>query len=96
MAAVRAGVGREAAHEAIKEHAVGRRSRCAKGQADNDLFAGAPDGRLGLTRDRSTRSSPTRSSSPAPATPTRAVWPIGAAPASPAGGVRPRLHPECV
>ncbi|UYM03497.1 adenylosuccinate lyase [Solicola gregarius] len=51
MAAVRGGVGREQAHEAIKEHAVavalGMRE---SGAADNDLFArlGA-DPRLGLT-----------------------------------------------
>ena len=51
MAAVRAGVGRESAHEAIKEHAVavalGMRER---GASDNDLFARlAADERLGLT-----------------------------------------------
>ncbi|MFT4187070.1 MAG: adenylosuccinate lyase [Aeromicrobium sp.] len=51
MAAVRAGVGREAAHEAIKEHAVsvalGMREN---GAAENDLFARlAADERLGLT-----------------------------------------------
>ena len=51
MAAVRAGVGREAAHEAIKEHAVAVALEMReKGLADNDLFArlGA-DTRLGLT-----------------------------------------------
>ncbi|WP_019144501.1 adenylosuccinate lyase [Aeromicrobium massiliense] len=53
MSAVRAGVGREQAHEAIKEHAVsvalGMREQ---GTADNDLFErlGA-DERLGLTAD---------------------------------------------
>ncbi|MDN5852527.1 MAG: adenylosuccinate lyase [Actinomycetia bacterium] len=51
MAAVRAGVGREQAHEAIKEHAVsvalGMRE---SGAAENDLFARlAADARLGLT-----------------------------------------------
>lgn len=53
MAAVRKGVGREQAHEAIKEHAVavalGMRET---GRADNDLFDRlAADPRLGLTRD---------------------------------------------
>ena len=53
MAAVRKGVGRETAHEAIKEHAVavalGMREQ---GAADNDLFDRlAADERLGLTRD---------------------------------------------
>jgi len=50
MAAVRKGVGRESAHEAIKEHAVavalGMREQ---GRADNDLVARlAADARLGL------------------------------------------------
>ena len=51
MAAVRAGVGREAAHEAIKEHAVGVALEMReKGAAHNDLFARlAADVRLGLT-----------------------------------------------
>ncbi len=53
MAAVRKGVGREQAHEAIKEHAVavalGMRET---GRADNDLFARlAGDSRLGLSRE---------------------------------------------
>ncbi|HEU4912702.1 MAG TPA: lyase family protein, partial [Actinomycetes bacterium] len=53
MAAVRAGVGREQAHEAIKEHAVavalGMREQ---GAAGNDLFERlATDSRLGLSRD---------------------------------------------
>ncbi|SDI77347.1 adenylosuccinate lyase [Frankineae bacterium MT45] len=53
IAAVRAGVGREAAHEAIKEHAVavalGMREQ---GSAENDLFARlAADPRLGLGTD---------------------------------------------
>ncbi|EEP72715.1 amidophosphoribosyltransferase [Micromonospora sp. ATCC 39149] len=52
VAAVRRGVGREAAHEAIKEHAVGvalaMRERAA---AENDLFDRlAADARLGLSR----------------------------------------------
>ncbi|WP_434742383.1 adenylosuccinate lyase [Micromonospora sp. SH-82] len=52
VAAVRRGVGREVAHEAIKEHAVavalGMRE---KGAAENDLFDRlAADTRLGLTR----------------------------------------------
>ncbi|TQM06386.1 adenylosuccinate lyase [Pseudonocardia kunmingensis] len=50
MAAVRAGVGRETAHEVIKEHAVGvALAMREKGQADNDLVARlAGDERLGL------------------------------------------------
>ena len=52
MAAVRKGVGREQAHEVIKEHAVavalGMRET---GRGDNDLFARlAADGRLGLSQ----------------------------------------------
>ena len=39
MAAVRNGVGREAAHEAIKEAAVGTALAMRAGQADNDVFA---------------------------------------------------------
>jgi len=50
MAAVRNGVGREAAHEAIKEAAVGTALAMRQGQADNDVFAKlAADPRLGLT-----------------------------------------------
>jgi len=51
MAAVRAGVGREAAHEAIKEHAVSVALEMREqGTAQNDLFARlAADERLGLT-----------------------------------------------
>jgi len=50
MAAVRAGVGRETAHEVIKEHAVAvALAMREKGQADNDLLARlAGDERLGL------------------------------------------------
>jgi adenylosuccinate lyase len=52
MAAVRAGVGREAAHEVIKEHAVAVALDMRRGRADNDLFDRlAADGRLGLERD---------------------------------------------
>jgi adenylosuccinate lyase len=51
MSAVRAGVGREAAHEAIKEHAVAVALEMReKGAAENDLFARlAADDRLALT-----------------------------------------------
>ncbi|TYL45346.1 adenylosuccinate lyase [Nocardioides sp. BGMRC 2183] len=50
MAAVRNGVGREAAHEAIKEAAVGTALAMRQGQAENDVFAKlAADDRLGLT-----------------------------------------------
>jgi adenylosuccinate lyase len=50
MAAVRAGVGRETAHEVIKEHAVAvALAMREKGQADNDLLARLQgDERLGL------------------------------------------------
>ncbi|TCK27088.1 adenylosuccinate lyase [Pseudonocardia endophytica] len=50
MAAVRAGVGRETAHEVIKEHAVGvALAMRERGQADNDLLQRlAGDDRLGL------------------------------------------------
>ncbi|GEP39873.1 adenylosuccinate lyase [Nocardioides psychrotolerans] len=50
MAAVRNGVGRETAHEAIKEAAVGTALAMRQGQAVNDVFAKlAADARLGLT-----------------------------------------------
>jgi adenylosuccinate lyase len=49
MAAMRTGVGREAAHEAIKEHAVAVALEMRQGRVDNDLFARlAADPRLGL------------------------------------------------
>ncbi|MHB1164424.1 MAG: adenylosuccinate lyase [Candidatus Nanopelagicales bacterium] len=52
MAAVRAGVGREAAHEAIKEHAVAvALAMREEGAAGNDLLDRlAADARLGLSR----------------------------------------------
>ena len=54
MAAVRNGVGRESAHEAIKEAAVGTALDMRRGQAENDVFARlAADERLGLDRRRS-------------------------------------------
>jgi adenylosuccinate lyase len=53
MAAVRNGVGREAAHESIKEAAVGVALDMRRGQADNDVFARlAADERLGLTAEQ--------------------------------------------
>ncbi|CUR55246.1 Putative adenylosuccinate lyase [metagenome] len=53
MAAVRNGVGREVAHEAIKEHAVGVALEMRQGLAVNDLLDRlAADSRLGLTRDQ--------------------------------------------
>ena len=53
MAAVRAGVGRETAHEAIKEHAVAVALAMREGSHDNDLLDRlAADARLGLTRDQ--------------------------------------------
>jgi adenylosuccinate lyase len=54
MGAVRAGVGREAAHEVIKEHAVAVALQMReKGSQRNDLLDRlAADQRLGLTRDQ--------------------------------------------
>ena len=53
MAAVRNGVGRETAHEAIKEAAVGVALDMRRGQAENDVFARlAADDRLGLTAEQ--------------------------------------------
>ncbi|WBQ05915.1 adenylosuccinate lyase [Kribbella sp. CA-293567] len=53
MAAVKNGVGRETAHEVIKEHAVAMALDLRKGTSENDLFhrLGA-DGRLGLTEEQ--------------------------------------------
>ncbi len=51
MAAVRAGVGREVAHQAIKQAAVGVALDMREGQSHNDVFDRlAADPRLGLTR----------------------------------------------
>ncbi|MGH9291108.1 MAG: adenylosuccinate lyase [Acidimicrobiales bacterium] len=51
MAAVRAGVGRERAHEAIQEHAVAVAQAMREGAGDNDLAERlASDARLGLDR----------------------------------------------
>ena len=53
MTAVRNGVGREEAHEAIKEHAVAVALEMRQGLATNDLYDRlAADARLGLTRDQ--------------------------------------------
>ncbi len=53
MAAVRNGVGRETAHEAIKEAAVGVALAMRQGQTENDVFARlAADERLGLTEQQ--------------------------------------------
>jgi adenylosuccinate lyase len=53
MAAVRNGVGREVAHEAIKDAAVGVALAMRQGQAENDVFARlAADERLGLTAEQ--------------------------------------------
>jgi adenylosuccinate lyase len=53
MAAVKNGVGRETAHEVIKEHAVATALDLRKGLAENDLFHRlGTDGRLGLTEDQ--------------------------------------------
>ena len=53
MAAVRVGVGRETAHEAIKEHAVAVALAMREGTPDNDLLDRlAGDSRLPLTREQ--------------------------------------------
>jgi len=52
MAAVRHGVGREAAHEAIKEHAVAVALGMRAGGANDLLDRLAADPRLGLSRDQ--------------------------------------------
>jgi len=53
MAAVRNGVGRETAHEAIKEAAVGVALAMRQGQVENDVFERlAADERLGLTAEQ--------------------------------------------
>jgi adenylosuccinate lyase len=53
MAAVRNGVGREVAHEAIKQAAVGVALAMRQGQTENDVFARlAADERLGLTEQQ--------------------------------------------
>ncbi|MGI8645008.1 MAG: adenylosuccinate lyase [Nocardioides sp.] len=53
MAAVRGGVGRETAHDAIKEAAVGVALAMRAGQVENDVFDRlAADERLGLDRAR--------------------------------------------
>ncbi|MGZ4500458.1 MAG: adenylosuccinate lyase [Nocardioidaceae bacterium] len=53
MAAVRNGVGRETAHEASKEAAVGVALAMRQGQAENDVFERlAADPRLGLTEQQ--------------------------------------------
>jgi adenylosuccinate lyase len=52
MAAVRAGVGRERAHEVIQEHALAVAQALREGAAENDLAERlAADGRLRLDRD---------------------------------------------
>jgi adenylosuccinate lyase len=55
MAAVKNGVGRETAHEVIKEHAVAMALDLRKGSTENDLFRRlGEDGRLGLTEQQIT------------------------------------------
>ncbi|TWD80132.1 adenylosuccinate lyase [Kribbella amoyensis] len=55
MAAVKNGVGRETAHEVIKEHAVATALDLRQGLAANDLFHRlGEDGRLGLTEEQIT------------------------------------------
>jgi adenylosuccinate lyase len=50
MAAVRAGVGRETAHEAIKDAAVGTALAMRRGQPENDVMARLAASDLGLSR----------------------------------------------
>ena len=50
MASVKAGVGREVAHEAIKEHAVAAALGMREGKANNFLDAIAGDGRIPFKR----------------------------------------------
>ncbi len=53
MACVKAGAGREEAHEAIKEHAVAVALELRQGRVDNDLLARlASDGRIPLDLDQ--------------------------------------------
>jgi len=53
MAAVKNGVGRETAHEVIKQHAVAMALDLRKGTSENDLFHRlGSDGRLGLTEEQ--------------------------------------------
>ena len=57
MAAVRNGIGRETAHEVIKQHAVRVALDLRAGQTGNDLFRRlGEDGRLGLTEEQITAS----------------------------------------
>ena len=74
MAAVRHGVGRETAHEAIKEHAVAVALEMREsGRADNDLLDRlAADPRLGVSRAELDAAMPSRWNSPAPPAPR---WP---------------------
>ena len=51
MAAVRAGKGRESAHEAIKEHAVAVALRMREGESDDLLALLAADDRIGLDEE---------------------------------------------
>lgn len=51
MAAVRSGKGRESAHEAIKEHAVGAALQMREGEDIDLLAALAADERIGLSRE---------------------------------------------
>ena len=52
MSAVRAGVGRESAHEAIKEAAVGTALAMRRGQAENDVMERLAASGLGLGREQ--------------------------------------------
>jgi len=52
MASVRGGKGREGAHEAIKEHAVGAALQMRDGEDVDLLAALAVDDRIGLSREQ--------------------------------------------
>ena len=98
MAAVRNGVGREAAHEAIKEAAVGTALAMRGGQADNDVFDRAgrrPAARADPRPDRRARRRPDRVHRRRRGPDPRGRRPgRGAGGPSPRrGGVRPGRHP---
>ena len=97
MAAVRAGVGREAAHEAIKESAVVGGPAMRQG-ADNDLIERlAADPRLGLDRARHRRGhrQPARPGGPGaePGERVRRPRRVARRPGPGGGRLPPRRHP---
>ena len=94
MAAVRNGVGRETAHEAIKEAAVGVALAMRQGQAENDVFARLAADR-GSASPRSSSAHSSRSRSPSPVPPSRRPRrSVGGWPRSSRGTQRPRRTPR--